>query len=448
MSGLAYSGTGGGVIPLNVVETLTPDIGGVVTATANNINLLGSTYIQTVGTPLTSTINIDLTADIAASYTTDAGSAVPALNVLQILGGENINTAGATNIVTINLNETIHWSNTNIAGTTGAIYLGATGGVGGTLFMHNYGTGNIWLGQNAGNLTLTTGSATFNTGLGDGVLSAITIGSTNSAGGAFSQASLTSGDFNSSWGAGSLVNLVSGSNNLVLGQDAGNTYTTNESDNIILSSPGVIGDNATIRIGVEATQTSAYMAGIYGQAVGGTNQFVIVDNTGKLGSSAGGSSSTIVTILNVGSGTFTFNVTTKTVELFMWSGGGGGGSGRQSVTTAAGGGAGGAGSNCAYMTGSTASFTSPVSYTVGAGGTGGAAQAWPSPGLSRGISPATHDFAVRSKEVVGGRPEPVLLGLGDLWAGHDTKGHAMGQSFCHLVLSPRSPAGESGTHDR
>ncbi len=42
-------------------------------------------------------------ANVATSYTSDAGTAIPALNILQVLGGTGLSTTGATNVVTVNL---------------------------------------------------------------------------------------------------------------------------------------------------------------------------------------------------------------------------------------------------------------------------------------------------------------------------------------------------------
>lgn len=44
---------------------------------------------------------------IPTSFVTDAGTATPALNILNVLGGANINTSGAGNTVTINLDNQI-----------------------------------------------------------------------------------------------------------------------------------------------------------------------------------------------------------------------------------------------------------------------------------------------------------------------------------------------------
>ena len=44
---------------------------------------------------------------VANQYVTDAGTAVPALNILNVLGGANIGTTGAGNTVTINLDNQV-----------------------------------------------------------------------------------------------------------------------------------------------------------------------------------------------------------------------------------------------------------------------------------------------------------------------------------------------------
>lgn len=58
-------------------------------------------------TPGPNTLNIDVDDSVATQFDTDSGSAVPILNVLDILGGSNINTSGATNVVTISLDTVV-----------------------------------------------------------------------------------------------------------------------------------------------------------------------------------------------------------------------------------------------------------------------------------------------------------------------------------------------------
>ncbi len=296
MSQIIVRNNGNGPFPPTVLETLTGDVGGPVPASGNNID---------------------------------------------VLGGDNMNTEGNPGISTlfINLNEVIRWPNTNNTGTTGAIYLGGSGGAGGTIFMHNY-TSSVtndctFLGLNAGgNLTVVgqentgigtnclknlAGAPAFaagNTAIGANALLSLVTGGSNSALGNACLASLVGGFNNVAAGdsaLGSLIagdindssynvaigtiageNLQTGRNNSFIGSGdgtvifaAGSAYTTNESSNICINNPGVIGDNNTIRIGVDGNATGqidqTFIAGIYGRMVGATNAPVIVDDVGQLG---------------------------------------------------------------------------------------------------------------------------------------------------------------------
>lgn len=165
----------------------------------------------------------------------------------------------------------------NAAGTNGIIKLG------GSNFMHSLGTGNTFLGQGAGNLALTTANAQYNTGLGQSILSALTTGVSNVGIGAQSLLSLQSGTQNVAIGVQALVSLVSGSANMVLGNGSGSAYTTNESNNIILGAniTGTAAESGVTRIG--ASQSKAFITGIYNVAIGATNHVVSVDSTGQLG---------------------------------------------------------------------------------------------------------------------------------------------------------------------
>lgn len=60
---------------------------------------------------------------LADKFETDSGDAVPSLNTLQVLGGDNINTSGATNVLTINLDEDV---STGTVTTTGEISSGTS----------------------------------------------------------------------------------------------------------------------------------------------------------------------------------------------------------------------------------------------------------------------------------------------------------------------------------
>ena len=63
------------------------------------------------------TLSMDVSGSIANRYDTDVGFAVPLVNVLQVIGGTNINTAGAGNIVTVHLDDSVLLAGSLTAGT-------------------------------------------------------------------------------------------------------------------------------------------------------------------------------------------------------------------------------------------------------------------------------------------------------------------------------------------
>lgn len=88
---------------------------GTATPAANIINIVGGTGIDTQGVGDQVTINVDV--DVATQYTADSGSAVPAANNLDVVGGNVVTTSGATDTLTVELTQ----------GTNGQVILGATG---------------------------------------------------------------------------------------------------------------------------------------------------------------------------------------------------------------------------------------------------------------------------------------------------------------------------------
>lgn len=93
-------------------------------------------------------------------------------------------------------------------------------------------------------------------------------------------------------GANALRNGTAMVLNIAIGDDAGVNYATSESSNILIGNEGTVSDNNTIRIGTDGSspgeQDACYIAGIYGQTIGGTNAAVFIDSTGKLGTVGGG----------------------------------------------------------------------------------------------------------------------------------------------------------------
>lgn len=286
-------------IGTGVVNSLTGNSGGAVFPTAGNINVLGTGVITVVGNPGTSTLTITPSGAIASSFPTDFTSpATPALGVLNVFGGtsvdaeqvalvyrKNMHTAAVTNTVFVKLNESLSFPATNAAGTAGVIYRGGVAAA--NRFIHNFGTNNTFVGNGAGNLTLTTGSAQLNTGFGVNTLAALTTGTDNTAVGVNAGVLITSGSNNALLGLQAGASLTSGSSNAIVGENAGAAFTTGvsnvligfeagqaytgaESGNVILgaSQQGTVGESFVMRLGntlggIATTKTFVYgVAGV------------------------------------------------------------------------------------------------------------------------------------------------------------------------------------------
>ena len=69
---------------------------------SNNLNVVGDgTTINVVGTPLTNTLTISTTDTVATTYNANAGFAVPAAGVLNILGSTGVTTSGGGSTITV-----------------------------------------------------------------------------------------------------------------------------------------------------------------------------------------------------------------------------------------------------------------------------------------------------------------------------------------------------------
>ena len=163
------------------------------------------------------------------------------------------------------------------------------------LLFNTTGSGNTAVGTQA--LSSNT-TASFNTGTGFRALMSNTdTGFGNTADGANALENNTTGIFNTATGAAALVVNVAGDgntavgnsalssntgdNNIALGLSAGTNLTTGD-NNIDIGNEGIAGEADTIRIGVQGTQTTTFIAGISGAtASGGVAVFVNTD--GQLG---------------------------------------------------------------------------------------------------------------------------------------------------------------------
>ena len=222
--------------------------------------------------------------------------------------------------------------------------------------IHTYGNNgaqdgyNLFIGLGTGNFSLTLGTSRFNTGVGSGpvggttgLLGALTTGSANAAfgysglvacstgtrnvafGGINVLYSLTQGTDNIGCGSAALYRLLTGSYNIAIGSStaaytdgAGSSYTGAESNNIVISNLGTVGESNAIRIGTQGAgagqQQNTWIAGIYtmGTALGGTAKVTLVDSTGKVGGLAGAANTVFV-----GGTTPTFTATPQCTDLTL-----------------------------------------------------------------------------------------------------------------------------------
>jgi hypothetical protein len=170
----------------------------------------------------------------------------------------------------------------------------------GTRFLHSSGgSGNTFLGPDAGNFTLTGGSNTgvgdraltnntggaANTAVGHLALSLNTIGINNTAVGDQALRFNTVGSTNTAVGVEALEGNTTGVNNVGLGYRSGIVNTTG-SNNIYLGAniSAVNTESTTTRLGHQTTQTRTFIAGIRGKTTGVADAVtVMIDSAGQLG---------------------------------------------------------------------------------------------------------------------------------------------------------------------
>lgn len=160
---------------------------------------------------------------------------------------------------------------------------------------------NTFLGRNSGGSSQV--SVGQNTAIGKDSMSLITNATANTCVGYGSLVSLTTGDFNTCIGKGAGGSLTTGSsniaigfsatctqtgsNNITIGFFAGSQILTSENGNLLINSPGFVGQDNVLSIGVTATPsqnyTKAYIAGIVGNTVAGSGLVTIHPTTYQLG---------------------------------------------------------------------------------------------------------------------------------------------------------------------
>jgi len=170
--------------------------------------------------------------------------------------------------------------------------------INGNAFLHGYGGLNTFVGNSAGNYSLTN---TGHCAVGANALNSVTSGASNTCCGASSGENITTGSINCTYGASSGSALISAAGCVLIGTNAALNLTagtevigigsnclanpTNISNAIEISN-GTVGNCITgdIRIGMSGT-LACYMRGIAGVTPTGTSQLVMIDPaTHKLGS--------------------------------------------------------------------------------------------------------------------------------------------------------------------
>lgn len=123
-----------------------------------------------------------------------------------------------------------------------------------------------------------------NTGLGVNALISNTGGRSNTAVGIGALASNIDGSFNIAIGRSALALHTTGNFNIAIGGDSAGATAFGSENSIFIGNFGNFGDTATIKIGTQGTQTSAFIAGIRGVTTGVDDAIpVLVASNGQLG---------------------------------------------------------------------------------------------------------------------------------------------------------------------
>lgn len=204
--------------------------------------------------------------------TTNATDAATKAYVDSVVGGTSLNTpstlvkrdsTGSFAAQVISMTDGVHSGNLVLSAnpstsTTGNIMKGSN------RFVHNTGTSNTFVGENAGNFT-TSGTGQ-NSALGGSALIANTTGNNNTA-----------------CGYNALSVCTTGSSNIALGSGAGGTLTTGSNNIYIGTNAGTASESGMVRIG-GASQTACFIPTIGTVTLSLSATAVLIDSsTGKLG---------------------------------------------------------------------------------------------------------------------------------------------------------------------
>jgi len=259
--------------------------------------------------------------------TAGAGQAIGAINsdgtvkeiavgtgdITDVTAGTGLSGGGTTGSVTLGVNGAVvpllSGSNTftgtnqfngNITGNLNLPASSATTGnilKGGALFMHNFGIENTFVGQNAGNLTM---SGAGNTANGFGALFSNTTGSVNSAIGDNALYSNTTGFGNSAIGASALNSNTTGFGNTASGTNALYSNTTGGGNSAIGDLALYSNTTGSSNSAIGASALNSNTTG-FGNTASGTNALInnngdnnTASGNGALGTNGTGSNNTAI----------------------------------------------------------------------------------------------------------------------------------------------------------
>lgn len=288
----ATSQLGTAAIPTGTVSTLTGDVGGAISPTAGNFNVLTGLLTNNAG----ATLYFDgtgSTLSLVSSDTVKANTFIGASAGNVTLTGANNTGLGINTLFSLNtgnFNTAVGFS----AGQQNAIgnsntYIGCLAGSVATS------SHNTAVGYEASRLMV--GGAN-NTSLGSTALRANITGSNNVAIGYESLvlatntgntsvgtqagSATTTGSANTFVGFQAGLGNTTGNSNIFIGNLAGQNITSSGS-NICIGNTGVLADSGVIRIGTNGIHTTAYLAGINGNTVSNAQLVTINSSTSQLG---------------------------------------------------------------------------------------------------------------------------------------------------------------------
>ena len=243
--------------------TITANLSGNATTATTATNFSGSLAGDVTGTQgatVVSTVDGQTAANVAAA--TVLANAATNLNTANAIVRRDSTGSFAAQIVSVV--DTVATGNLAF---TGATSTSTTGNItkNGNRFIHNFGTRNTFVGNLAGNFTLT---GTDNTGIGNGALNPNATGTSNTAVGSNSLTSNTTGSSNTAIGRSALFFNTTGRNNTALGSQALASNTTGV-NNIAVGSDTLLANiTGGSNIAIGSTALASNITGSNNTAIG------------------------------------------------------------------------------------------------------------------------------------------------------------------------------------